>query len=453
MAKRNGPAVWASFVWPGGQHHGAWRQPGSLGGDTHSFEAYKRGALAAERGVFDAFFLGDRLDNWPLPDHLLARTARGPRLETITVTSMLAGVTSKIGLVATASTSFTEPFNIARQMGSLDWITGGRAGWNIVTSYSNEQAQNFGLDRLPRREDRYARAEEFLQVVKGLWDSFDDGAMLVDRENGIFFDPQSTVHRINHEGDNFKVAGPLNMGRPPQGYPVIAQAGASASGSSFAARNGEILFSISSNIDRAKEYYKLIKEGAVKAGRDPQDIRILASINPVVGRTQKEADAKYDRMQSYLDPDVTLMMAEDYLGMDLSRFELDEPLPELEQTTSSNMPQAHADFMITKARDEGLTLRELIAGFNGVNINPRSAEAAADEFQHWYEEEACDGFIIQFAQVPEGIEEFVDLVVPILRDRGLIREEYVGTTLREHIGLKRPPSQYAAETAVATTAV
>lgn len=442
MTSRNGPAAWTAFLWPGGHHHGAWRLPGSNGDDLMSFENYKQMALAAERGCFDAVFLGDRLDSWPLPDEYLARTARGARLETLTLAAALLTATTKIGVVATASTTYSEPFNIARQIGSLDHMSGGRAGWNVVTSYTDDQAQNFGQEHIPPRPVRYARAQEFVDVVKGLWDTFEDDAIIRDKESGQFFDPEK-FHKLNHVGDHYRVAGPLNLERPPQGYPVIAQAGASADGIAFAARNGEILFSVNSSIERAKEFYRQIKEGAVAAGRDPDEVKVLASINPVIGRTQEDAEAKYQEMQRLLDDDVSRTFAEMYFGVDLSGYPLDELVPEIElQDAAHGMPRAHQEYMLNKARDEKLTMRELVYGFNGTNIYPRSAEAAADEFQEWYESEACDGFIIQFSHVPEGVDDFVDLVVPILRERGLIRSEYEGSTLRDHLGLKYPENRY-----------
>lgn len=445
MTNRKSPAIWAAFLWPGGHHHGAWRLPDSTGAELMSFDNYKRMAQEAERGKFDLIFLGDRLDSWPLPTEFLARTARAARLETVTLTAALATVTEKIGLVATASTTFSEPFNLARQMGSLDHISGGRVGWNVVTSYTDDQAQNYGLDKIPARPDRYAKAQEFLDVVRGLWDSFEDDAVIRDKEKGQFFDP-AKFHALNHEGEYFKVAGPLNMERPPQGHPVICQAGASKEGIAFAARNGELLFSVNSSIDRARDYYRAIKDGTVEAGRDPDDVRVLASINPVIGRTEEEANEKYEAMQTLLDDDVSRTFAEMYFGIDLAQYPLDELVPQIElPEVGRGMPRAHQEYMLNRARDEKLTMRELVYGFNGTNIYPKSAEAAADEFQEWYETEACDGFILQISHVPEGVTDFVELVVPILRKRGLIREDYSGSTMRENLGLKFPRNRYAAD--------
>ncbi|WP_261574380.1 LLM class flavin-dependent oxidoreductase [Frankia gtarii] len=443
MARREGPALWAVFLWPGGHHHGAWRLPGSPGADLLSFENYRRMAVEAEKAKIDMVFLGDRLDAWPLPDEYLARTARGARLETLTLTGALAAATERIGLVATASTTFSEPFNLARMIGSLDHISGGRVGWNVVTSYTDDQAQNFGLDHIPARPERYSRAQEFLDVAKGLWDTYEDDAVFRDKETGQFFDP-AKLHKLNHKGSHFQVAGPMNMERPPQGYPVICQAGASKDGIAFAARNGEVLFSVNSSIERSREYYNQIKEGAIAAGRSPDEVKVLASINPVLGKTAEDAQRKYDQMQSLLDDDVSRHFAEMYFGIDLAKYDLDELVPEIElPEVGRGMPRAHQEYMLTRARDQKLTMRQLVYGFNGTNIYPKSAEEAADEFQEWYETGACDGFILQISHVPEGVTDFCELVVPILRRRGLIREEYAGRTMRENLGLAFPRNQYA----------
>lgn len=443
MPKRDEQAIWAAFIWPGGHHHGAWRLPDSTGDDLMSFDNYRTMAREAERGKFDVVFLGDRLDSWPLPPEYLARTARAARLETLTLSAGLLAATESIGVVATASTTFSEPFNIARQIGSLDHMSGGRAGWNVVTSYTDDQAQNYGLDKIPDRPARYARAQEFLDVVKGLWDTFDDDAVLRDKQSGQFYDP-AKFHRLGHEGEHFKVAGPLNMERPPQGHPVICQAGASADGIAFAGKNGELLFTIASSKERAREFYEKVKAAASDAGRDPDEVKVLVSLNPVVGATADEAQAKYDQMQDLLDPDVSRTFAEHYFGIDLDAYPLDELVPEIELPEIRNgMPRAHREFMLNKARDEGLTMRQLVNGFNGTNIYPASAEAAADQFEDWFQDGVCDGFIIQVSHGPEGMTDFVDLVVPLLRERNLIRDEYPGGTLRETLGLARPKSRYA----------
>jgi N-acetyl-S-(2-succino)cysteine monooxygenase len=443
------PAIWATFLWPGGHHHAAWRLPYSSGDDMHSFENYRRMAQAAERAKLDVLFLGDLLAVWPLPWEHLCRTARAARLEPLTLLGALAAVTEEIGLVATASTSFNEPYNTARQFASLDHISGGRVGWNVVTTFTDDSARNFGLDALPPRVERYERAQEFLDLVKALWDSYEDDAVLRDKQQGIFFDPDK-LHRVNHEGRHFKVLGPMNMERPPQGHPVICQAGASAEGTAFAAANGELLFTIANNLQRAQDYYRAIKSAAADAGRDPDHVKVLVGLNPVIGRTESEAQEKYEEMQSLLDENVTRTLAEHYFGLDLSGYPLDEPVPEIELTeTGSSMPTAHRQFMLNRARDEQLTMRQLINGFNGLNIHPASAEAAADQFEEWFRSGACDGFIVQISHVPEGLDDFAELLAPLLRDRGILRTEYEGRTLREKLGLPRPINQFAATARVA----
>ena len=439
------PAIFAAFLWPGGHHHAAWRLPSSRSDEMHSYELYARMARDAERGCFDVLFLGDLLAVWPVPWPVLAQTARAARIEPLTMCAALATVTEHIGLVATMSTSFNEPVNVARQMGSLDHISGGRAGWNVVTSFTDEQARNFGMDVLPPRPERYAQAQEFLDVVKALWDSYEDDAILRDKASGQYFD-EAKLHRLNHEGAHFKVAGPLNMARPPQGHPVIFQAGASAEGAAFAARNGEVLFTVASSIERAREYYQSVKKQAADFGRDPDSIRVLASVNPIVAETDEAAAELYEQMQSLLPPDVALNLAGHYLGIDLTQFELDEPMPDVELPEVGNsMPRAHQEFMLAKARDESLTVRQLAAGFCGLNLFPAGPEKAADVLCEWLDAGACDGFVLQSSHLPEGLTDFVDLVVPILQKRGVMRTEYSGRTLRENLGLPRPANRYAKE--------
>ena len=439
---RRGHAVWAAFLWPAGHHHAAWRLPDSRSDEVHSLDMYLEMARTAERGKLDVVFLGDLLAMWPLPRDLLARTSRAARFEPITVLGAMAAVTERIGLVATASTSFNEPFTIARQFGSLDHMSGGRTGWNVVTSFTDDQARNYGLDKLPERKVRYAQAQEFLDVVKGLWDSYDDDAVLRDKESGQYFDP-AKLHALEHDGDHYRVAGPLNMWRPPQGHPVVFQAGASDEGAAFAAANGEVLFTVAPSIERARQYYRKVKDLAADMGRDPDHIKVLASLNPVLGPTDAAAQERFDQLQSLLDGDVATALAGHYFGIDLTKYPLDEPVPEIELVDSGHsMPRAHQQFMLNKSRDEGLTMRQLVTGFCGLGLYPAGPESAADRFEEWFEAEACDGFVLQFSHLPEGLTDFVDLVVPILQQRGLLRTEYRGRTLREHLGLPRPASRY-----------
>jgi N-acetyl-S-(2-succino)cysteine monooxygenase len=438
------PAIWAAFLWPGGHHHASWRLPYSSGDDLHSFDNYVKMARDAERGKLDLIFLGDLLAIWPLPKEYLSRTARAARLEPITLAAALSSVTDRIGLVATASTTFSEPFNIARQFGTLDHLTGGRSGWNVVTTYTDDSAKNFGMDTLPPKVERYERAQEFLDLVKSLWDSYEDDAILRDKEAGRYFDPEK-LHAVEHDGKYFKSLGPLNMGRPPQGYPVICQAGASKEGTEFAAANGELLFTIANSLERAQEYYRVVKDAAADAGRDPDHVKVLVGLNPVIGRTEAAAQEKYEEMQALLDPDVATSLAETYFGIELDKYPLDEPVPEIELPEVGNsMPRAHQEFMLKKARDENLTMRELVSGFNGLNIFPASAEEAADQFEEWYRNDGCDGFILQISHVPEGVTDFVDLVAPLLQERGILRTEYAPGTLREQLGLPFPPNSFVA---------
>ena len=445
--------VWAAFLWPGGHHHAAWRLPDSVGDDMHDFAIYQEMAKTAERGKLDVVFLGDLLAVWPLPWDVLSRTARAARMEPITMLGGLASVTSRIGLVATASTSFNEPFNIARQFASLDHMSGGRAGWNVVTSFTDDQARNFGMVALPDRKTRYGRAQEFLDVVKALWDSYEDDAILRDKAAGQYFDP-AKLHRLEHEGEHFRVTGPLNMARSPQGWPVIFQAGASDEGASFAAANGEVLFTVASSIERARDYYEKVKGLAADLGRDPDHLKVLASLNPVLGPTDAAARERFDQLQSLLDADVATTLAGHYFGIDLSRYPLDELVPEIALPDAGNaMPRAHQEFMLNKARDEKLTMRQLVTGFCGLSLYPAGPEEAADKFEEWLGAGACDGFVLQFSHVPEGLTDFVELVVPILQRRGLLRTEYEGRTLRENLGLPRPVNRHVPSSVTSTACI
>ncbi len=439
----NKQAIWAAFFWPGGHHHAAWRLADSTGDDMHEFENYRRAAQAAEAAKLDTIFLGDLLAVWPLPWEHLAQTARAARLEPLTLAAALSQVTREIGIIATASTSFTEPYNIARQFGSLDHLTHGRIGWNVVTTFTDDSAKNFGLDALAPKTERYERAQEFVDLCKALWDSYEDDAIIRDKQSGQYFEP-AKLHRVGHAGKHFKVLGPMNMDRPPQGYPVICQAGSSPEGTAFAAKNGELLFTVASSLERSKEYYQTIKAAASDAGRDPDHIKVLVGLNPVIGRTQAEAEEKYEEMQSLLDENVTRTLAEHYFGIELSQYAMDELVPDIQLPEVGNsMPRAHQEFLLHKARDEGLTMRQLVNGFNGLNIYPASAEAAADQFEDYFRSDACDGFILQISHMPEGVEDFCNLVAPLLRERGILRSEYSGGTLRENLGLPRPANQFA----------
>ena len=429
-----------AFLVAPGYHIASWRHPHAHADGGLDFGHYRDLVQTAERGLFDLVFLSDGLGiRIPFRDaDELSRQGRLVQFEPLTLLSALAVHTTHIGLAATASTSYNEPFNVARQFASLDHLSGGRSGWNVVTSATDAEARNFNLDRQAEHAARYHRAREFMEVVTGLWDSWEDDAFLYDKESGRFFDPQK-LHILGHKGEHFQVRGPLNVARPPQGHPVIVQAGASDDGQDFAARWAEVVFTAAQNIDQAREFYGRVKERAVGHGRDPEQVKVLPGVFPVVGRTRAEAEDKYAVLQELVDPVVGLGLLQLLLGdVDISGYPVDGPLPELPRTEGSTSRQK---LVYDKARREGLTIRQLyesISGGRGHRIVIGTPESLADELEEWFMTGAADGFNIMPAVLPDGLDDFVGMVVPELQRRGLFRTEYEGRTLRENLGLRRP---------------
>lgn len=416
-----------------------WRHPDIPINASVSLDFYKKQARKAEEGKFDLLFIADGLFiNEKSNPHFLNR------FEPLTLLSTLAGATSNIGLVATLSTSYSEPFTVARQFASLDQISGGRSGWNVVTSPLEGSALNFGKGEHPNHALRYEIAEEHLNVVKGLWDSWEDDAFVGDKENGVFFDP-SKLHTLNHKGNHFSVQGPLNVARSKQGYPVIFQAGSSESGKDLAARSADAVYTGHETFEEAREFYRDVKARALAYGRQAEDILIFPGIGPIVGRTAEEAESKYQEIAGLVSIDHAL----NYLGRyfdhyDFSKYPLDEPFPELGDV-GSNSFRSTTDKIKQQAREEGLTLRQVALRAS----TPRTSfigtpEQIADQIQEWFEGEAADGFNIRTV-VPNGLADFVDLVVPILQERGLFRTEYEHETLRENLGLEIPRNRYTLE--------
>jgi FMN-dependent oxidoreductase (nitrilotriacetate monooxygenase family) len=415
-----------------------WRHPDAITDASVNFELYKKWTLKAEEGKFDFVFIADGLyiTEKSIPHFL-------NRFEPITILSALAGISSKIGLVGTLSTSYSEPFTVARQFGSLDLISGGRAGWNVVTSPLEGSALNYGKreDQHPAHAERYRIANEYLEVTTGLWDSWEDDAFVRDKEKGVFFDP-SKLHTLHHKGEFFSVKGPLNVARSKQGQPVIFQAGASEDGKNFAAKVANAIFTGQETLEDAKRYYDDVKGRAKALGRNPDDIVILPGIGPIVGRTQEEAERKYEEIASLTSIDKAL----DFLGRfyehhDFSQYPLDEPFPEL-GNLGRNSFQSATDKMKAWAKAEGLTLRQV--ALQVATPKPTflgTPEVIADKLQEWLEEGGADGFIVGHA-APQGLEDFVELVVPILQERGLFREEYEADTLRGNLGLPIPENRY-----------
>jgi alkanesulfonate monooxygenase len=429
-----------AFMRPVGIHTAWWRYPGAWPDANFNLQHLVRLIQTLERGHFDAFFMADHLAVLNMPMAALRRSATVTSFEPLTLLSALAMVTQRIGLVATASTTFEQPYHIARRFASLDHISNGRAGWNIVTTSNPEAALNFGLDDHVEHDQRYRHAHEFYSVVTGLWDSWADDAWLRDQESGLFFDP-ARLHVLNHKGESLSVRGPLNIARPVQGWPVIVQAGASDAGRQLAAETAEVIFGSSRTIEDGRRFAADVHARMRALGRDPATLKILPAALVVVGHTTQEAQEKLARLDSLVHADSGVPNLSMRLGVDASGFALDAPLPDIPQ---SNASQSARDALVALARRDNLTVRQLaqlVGGYGGLQFVGTPSEIAG-QMQEWLESGASDGFNIMFHTVPAGVDEFVDLVIPELVRRGLFRAEYAGTTLREHLGLQRPPNRF-----------
>jgi alkanesulfonate monooxygenase len=431
-----------AFLMSSGHHLAAWRHPRAWSGGGLDFQHFRKLARTAERGKFDAIFFADNLALMGSPE-LGQYTTAGDVFDPLVLLSGLAAVTERIGLVSTVSTSYNEPYLLARKFASLDHLSGGRSGWNLVTSATDLEALNFGRERHFEHGDRYQRAEEFIDVVKGLWDSFEDDAFVQDKASGVFFQPDK-LHVLGHQGEHFRVRGPLNIPRTPQGYPVLIQAGSSEPGKVLAARTAEVVFTAQQTLGNAQAFYADVKGRLAGYGRQADELKIMPGISPVIGRTQSEAEDKYQQLQDLLDPRVGLgLLAGMAGGFDLSEYDLDGPLPEL---PPSNSMQSRQALFVDLARRENLSIRQLylkIAGARGHHTVIGTPTTIADTLEQWFVEQAADGFNIMPPFLPEGLDDFVEGVVPLLQQRGLFRREYSGSTLREHLGLRRPASRYA----------
>ncbi|AUZ20232.1 MULTISPECIES: LLM class flavin-dependent oxidoreductase [Achromobacter] len=427
-----------AFLMQTGHHIAAWRHPDAQADAPVNFRHYAELARRAEAAKFDAIFLADSVGVRNTDLASLSRTARSDHFEPLTLLSALAAVTEKIGLIATVSTTYNEPYHVARKFASLDHISGGRSGWNLVTSSGQGEAQNFNLDEHVEHARRYARAAEFHDVVLGLWDSWEDDAFLRDKHSGQYFDP-AKLHPLRHRGEHFSVRGPLNVSRSPQGRPVVVQAGASPAGRDLAARTAEVIFVAHQTFDEARAFYRDIKGRAVEYGRDPDDIKIMPGIFPVIGRSQAEAEDKFARLQDLIHPVVGVQLLSNMIGgFDLSGYPVDGPLPDIPETNGGKSRQ---QLLIDLARRDNLTIRQLylrIAGARGHQQVVGTPQSVADQLQQWFEEDGADGFNIMSPWLPGGLDDFIELALPELRRRGLFRTEYSGATLRQHLGLARP---------------
>ncbi|MVV48112.1 LLM class flavin-dependent oxidoreductase [Pseudomonas sp. PB120] len=430
-----------AFLMSSGHHLAAWRHPRAWSGGGLDFQHFKKLTVSAERGKFDAIFFADNLALMGSPE-LGQYTTAGDVFDPLVLLSGLAAVTERIGLVSTVSTSYNEPYLLARKFASLDHLSGGRSGWNLVTSATDLEALNFGREQHFEHGDRYARAEEFIDVVTGLWDSYEDEAFVRDKASGVFFQPDK-LHVLNHKGEHYRVRGPLNIPRTPQGYPVLIQAGSSEPGKALAARTAEVVFTAQQTLGNAQAFYADVKGRLAGYGRRPDQLKIMPGISPVIGRTQAEAEDKYQQLQDLVEPRVGLgLLAGMAGGFDLSGYDLDGPLPEL---PLSNSMQSRQALFIDLARRENLSIRQLylkIAGARGHHTVIGTPKTIADTLEQWFVEQAADGFNIMPPFLPEGLDDFVEGVVPLLQQRGLFRQEYSGTTLREHLGLERPGNRY-----------
>ena len=440
---RNRQLHLGAFMRPVGIHTAWWRYPGGYPDANFNFAHLAHFAKRLEAAKFDAFFMADHLAVMNMPMAALRRSATVTSFDPLTLLPALAVLTERIGLIATASTTYNEPYHVARKFASLDHISQGRAGWNLVTSGNPDEAHNFGREAHVEHAVRYARAREFFDVVTGLWDSWADDAFVMNPESGLFFDPEK-MHVLDHRGDFLKVKGPLNIARPVQGWPVIVQAGASEAGKQIAAETAEMVFAANSSIEAARAFYADLKSRMPALGRDPDHLKILPGAVVILGDTLEEAKAKRARLDDLVHPDSGLANLSVRLGVDASGFDLDAPLPELPETNASKSGQAQ---IVEYARRTNATVRDLarkVGGYGGLHLLGTPAQVA-DQMEEWLETRACDGFNVMFPFVPEGLDDVVDRLVPELQRRGLFRRAYDGATLRDHLGLPRPANRFFTE--------
>jgi FMN-dependent oxidoreductase (nitrilotriacetate monooxygenase family) len=420
-----------------GGHVAGWRMPDAEFG-SENFPLLRHVVRAAERGKLDLVFLADAVNTG-----LKAHPGMMVRLEPLTLLSALSMYTDRIGLGATVSTTYSEPYNVARMFASLDHLSQGRAGWNVVTGSSPDAAANFSRAAHPEHDARYAMAAEYLEVCKGLWDSWQDDAIVGDKQSGVFADP-AKLHVLNHNGPHYQVKGPLNISRPPQGYPVILQAGASEVGRDFAAATADVVFTAQPEMEGALTFAQDLRNRCEAAGRSRDAIRIFPGVCVVIGKDEAEAKARIAELAKLADPEAAMKVLSDRVGHDLTAFPLDEPLPDL---PPSGMMQGHAVNLARISRKYRMTLRELrdyTAAASGHRVVMGTPAAIADDFETWFRAGAADGFMVKTTHYPAPFDQFIDQVVPILVQRGLFRAEYKGRTLRDHLGLARPAHPAAA---------
>jgi FMN-dependent oxidoreductase (nitrilotriacetate monooxygenase family) len=452
MSKNKRQLRLGAFIMATGHHVAAWRHPDAEADAGLNIDHYRELAQTAERGLFDLVFVADSPAGWnhERDQDAVRRHSTGAHFEPVTLWAALSQVTEHIGFVATASTTYEDPYLLARKFASLDYISKGRAAWNVVTTGA-DVSKNFSIAGHPIHSDRYERAEEVVDLVKGLWDSYEDDAFIRDKQSGVFLDPEK-IHLINHKGKYFQVSGPLNVGRPPQGYPVIVQAGASDAGRELAARTAEMIFTANQTLADAQEFYSDVKGRLAKFGRRPEDLLISPGIFPVLGGTEAEANDNYEYLQSLVHPSIAWsILNQHYQGADLSGYSLDDIAPPL--PTSTELNKSRLKLVSDLVSRNNLTLRELyraVATARGHRTVVGTPEQIADAIELWFNNGAADAFNIMPPILPTGLTDFVDQVVPILQRRGLFRTEYEGRTLRENLGLHRPENSFALRTSKAS---
>ncbi|GAS81901.1 LLM class flavin-dependent oxidoreductase [Paenibacillus amylolyticus] len=433
--KRQGQLHLGAFIYFTGHHHAGWRHPESGVEKMFDIEWYKRIAQTAEKGKLDMIFFADLL-------HLIypSRAAAG-MLDPVSLLSALSMVTDKIGLTATLSTTYNEPFNAARRLATLDHISRGRTGWNIVTSQVDTEARNFGRDKHPEHGTRYEMAQEFVDVVAALWDSWPQDSLVMNRESGTFVD-ESKLRVADYKGQWYSTQGLLNVPSPPQGYPVLIQAGSSGPGQDFAAKVGEVIFTAQTSLTAAQDFYRTVNEKLLAIGRERGSLLIMPGLSPILGSTVEEARRKERELLDLIDPQEAVMMLSGMLQTDLSGYPVDSPLPDIsDPVQASNGMKSRVQLIMDLARDEQLSIAELgrrLLGARGHMQFVGTPEQLTDLMEEWFNGYGCDGFNIMPPVLPGDLDDFVEHVVPELQRRGLFRREYEGTTLREHLGLSEP---------------
>lgn len=427
------------FVLGVGHHAAAWRHP-SVDPKSHlKVETMQHIARSAEAGTFDAVFYADApsLSKW------VGDVGRVPdeKLDPALMLTAMAMATSRVGLIATASTQFEEPYNVARRFSSLDLLSGGRAGWNMVTGMILESALNFNYEQMPDHAERYERGDEFLDVVLGLWREWQDDALPADKDSGVYA-RRDRIHEVGHRGEHFQVAGPLSVPPSPQGHPVVVQAGSSPAGMELAARYADVIFTAQNDIEAARTFYRKLKDRAVELGRDPDHIAILPGLSVIAAPTDEEAQAIKSELDDLIQLDDGLNLLSSQTGIPVDRIQLDEPLPDdLRDPSEYHGNRSRYELTLEMARSHRLTVRQLLIRLAGTRAHSSvigSPVTVADHIEQWYRSEACDGFNLMPAMLPASLDSFVELVVPILRERGIFRSEYSGPTLRDHLGIPVP---------------